>query len=195
MNSIKKLYKWVLSWADSKYGIWALFGVSFIESSFFPIPPDLLLIPLALAKPKKALWYAFVCTIASVLGGIFGYIIGFCFMDLLGYPIIKFYNSMDLFLKVKIMFNDYGLWAVGIAGLTPIPYKIFTIASGVFSYSIFHFIIISFVSRGIRFFSLAFLISIFGEKIKLFIEKYFNLLTIIFMILLLLGYALLSIFY
>ena len=195
MKYLKRLYDWVLSMAESKFGLWALFFISFIESSFFPIPPDLLLIPLVLAKPKKGLWYAFICTTASVLGGIFGYIIGYYFMDMFGYPIIKFYNAMGLFSQVKAMFNEYGLWAVGIAGVTPIPYKIFTIASGVFSYSIVNFIIISFISRGIRFFSLAFLISIFGERIKIFIEKYFNLLTIAFMILLILGYALLSIFY
>lgn len=195
MKIVKKIYDWVLSWADSKFGLLALFIISFVESSFFPIPPDLLLIPLVLAKPKKGLWYAFVCTTASVLGGIFGYIIGYYFMDKFGYPIIKFYNAMGLFTQVKTMFDEYGLWAVGIAGLTPIPYKIFTIASGIFSFNIFSFILISFISRGLRFFTLSFLISIFGEKIKLFIEKYFNLLTIIFMILLILGYVLLSIFY
>jgi membrane protein YqaA with SNARE-associated domain len=192
MKYFRKLYHYVLSWANHKYATLVLFKVSFIESSFFPIPPDVLLIPLILAKPKKAFFYAFICTIASVLGGVFGYIIGFYLMDSIGYYILDIYNAREAFTNVSNMFHSYGIWAVGIAGLTPIPYKIFTIASGVFSYSLFIFIILSFISRGLRFFALALLLYLYGEKIKIYIEKYFNILTILFMVLLVLGYVLFS---
>jgi len=190
MKYLKKIYDIVLSYAEHKYSSFILFIISFIESSFFPIPPDILLIPLVLAKPKKAFHYASICTIASVLGGVFGYLIGFYFMDTIGVSILEIYNLNDGFNNVANLFNKYGVWAIGIAGLTPIPYKIFTIASGVFSYSIFWFIVLSVLSRGLRFFVLAFLLYIYGEKIKIFIEKYFNILSIIFMVLLISGYAL-----
>jgi len=194
MKYLKKLYNLVLSYAEHKYSALVLFIVSFIESSFFPIPPDILLIPLIIAKPKKALYYAGICTAASVLGGVFGYFIGFYLMDTVGVFILDLYNLNDGFNNVNNLFHKYGIWAIGVAGLTPIPYKIFTIASGVFSYSLFLFILLSILSRGLRFFILAFLLHRYGEKIKIFIEKYFNILSIIFVLLLILGYVLFNIF-
>lgn len=189
MKYLRKLYDWVLAWAEKKHSTYALFILSFIESSFFPIPPDLLLIPMVIAKPKKGLMYASICTIASVIGGVFGYIIGYYLMETLGYIILNFYNAFSYFDSVKALFNEYGIWAVGIAGLTPIPYKVFTIASGVFSFSIFYFVLLSIISRGLRFFILALLLMKFGPKIRIFIEKYFNLLSLVFVVLLILGYV------
>jgi membrane protein YqaA with SNARE-associated domain len=189
---LRKLYDWVLHWADTPYGSWALFILAFSESSFFPIPPDVLLIALAVAKPKKAFHYAAICSIGSVLGGCLGYLIGWQFMASLGEKIIELYGLGDKIQQIEALYNQYDAWAVGIAGFTPIPYKVFTISAGMFKINFLVFILASFVSRSARFFILGGLIYIFGPKIQAFIDRYFNILAIAFTILLIAGFALIK---
>lgn len=187
---LRRLYDWVLRWAETPYGTWALFFLAFCESSFFPIPPDVLLIALSLALPRKALKYALVCSAGSLLGGCFGYFIGWQFMATVGDPIIRFYGLTEKFEYIRALYSRYDAWAVGIAGLTPIPYKVFTITAGAFRINFIVFLIASAVSRSARFFAVAGLIYLFGPKIQPFIDKYFNALAIAFVILLILGFVL-----
>ena len=184
MNFLKILYNWTLVKANHKNAKWYLFLVSFAESSFFPIPPDLLLIPMALASKTKAIFYAFICTIASVLGGLLGYAIGFFFYNSLGFYIVEFYHLQNSFNIFENYYKEFGILIVLGAGITPFPYKFITIASGVFGLNIFLFIIVSIMGRGFRFYLIAILLYFFGDKIKLIIDKYFNILSIIFFILL-----------
>ncbi|MCK5708842.1 MAG: DedA family protein [Candidatus Aureabacteria bacterium] len=193
MRWVKKIYNWTLSWADSKYSVWALFLLAFSESSFFPIPPDVLLIALCLGRPKKSFYYAFICSLGSVLGGMFGYLIGYKFYDL-ATPILDFYGLNNKVDMVSELYQQYAGWAVGIAGFTPIPYKVFTITAGFCKIDFLVFCFASVVSRSARFFIVATLIKIFGEKIRTFIDKYFNILTIVFSILLIGGFVLIKYF-
>lgn len=186
---LRRLYDWVLSWAETPYGTWALFLLAFCESSFFPIPPDILLIALAVAVPKKSLKYALICSAGSVLGGCFGYLIGWQFMASIGSPIVDFYGLEAKVEYIGALYNKYDAWAVGVAGFTPIPYKVFTIAAGVFKINFSVFVLTSLVSRSARFFIVGGLIYIFGSKIKGFIEKYFNILAVAFTVLLVLGFV------
>ena len=180
----KKLYKWVLKWADTPYGSWALFILAFSESSFFPIPPDVLLIALAVGKPEKALKFALICSVGSILGGIVGYFIGWQFMAVVGHKIISFYGLTEKVATIASLYNQYDAWAVGIAGFTPIPYKVFTITAGAFRIHFLIFLIASAVSRSARFFLVGGLIYLFGPRIQTFIDKYFNILVVVFTILL-----------
>jgi len=184
MNSLKILYNWTLDKANHKNAKWYLSIISFAESSFFPIPPDILLIPMALASKTKAIFYAFICTFSSVLGGILGYAIGYYFYNNLGIYIVEFYHLENSFSVFEDYYKEFGILIVLGAGITPFPYKFITSASGVFGLNIFLFIIISIVGRGLRFYLIAILLYFFGEKIKLIIDKYFNILTIVFFILL-----------
>ena len=184
MNSLKRLYNWTLDKANHKNAKWYLSLISFAESSFFPIPPDILLIPMALASKAKALFYAFICTLFSVLGGILGYSIGYFFYNSLGVYIVELYHLENSFNIFENYYKEFGILIVLGAGITPFPYKFITIASGVFGLNIFLFIIISIIGRGLRFYLIAILLYFFGEKIKLIIDKYFNILTIVFFILL-----------
>ena len=189
---IRKIYNWVLHWAENTYGIWALFILAFCESSFFPIPPDVLLIALAISLPSKSFKYALVCSVGSVLGGAFGYFIGKELMDTIGKPILEFYSATEKYDSIGQKFNQHNILAIGIAGFTPIPYKIFTIAAGAFNINFFVFLLTSIISRSARFFILAGLIFKFGSPIKTLIDKYFNLLTIVFVILLVVGFVLIK---
>ncbi|MFC1650635.1 YqaA family protein [Candidatus Latescibacterota bacterium] len=184
----RRAYDWVLHWAYTPYGAVALFFMAVAESSFFPIPPDVLLIALAIGATSKSLRFAMICTIGSVIGGIIGYYIGMLFFDLIGFKILDFYGVMDKFAWVKEMYLKYDVWFVGIAGFTPIPYKVFSISAGVFDMNLPAFIIVSAFSRGARFFLVSALIMKFGERIKAFIDKYFNLLSILLFVLLILGF-------
>ena len=184
MNFLKKTYNWTLEKAQHKNAKWYLSLISFAESSFFPIPPDILLIPMALASKTRALFYAFMCTLFSVLGGILGYAIGYFFYNSVGIYIVDFYHLENSFNIFENYYKEFGILIVLGAGITPFPYKFITIASGVFGLNIFLFIIISSIGRGLRFYLIAILLFFFGDKIKLIIEKYFNLLTITFFILL-----------
>jgi membrane protein YqaA with SNARE-associated domain len=189
---LRRLYDWVLSWAKTPYGSWALFLLAFSESSFFPIPPDVLLIALAVAIPKKSFKYALICSFGSVLGGCFGYLIGWKFMVLIGNHIVELYGLTPKVETIEILYNKYDAWAVGIAGFTPIPYKVFTISAGVFQINFLVFIIASFVSRSARFFLVGGLIYTFGSQIQSFIDKYFNILATAFTVLLVTGFIIIK---
>jgi membrane protein YqaA with SNARE-associated domain len=192
MKFIKKLYDWVLHWAETPYGIPALFILAFAESSFFPVPPDVLLIALAISLPRKSFKYALICTVGSVLGGILGYGIGHYGYEAVGKPIVDFYHGQGIMDTIKLQYDRHGFIGILIAAVTPIPYKVFTIASGVFEFDFWLFIIGSIIGRSTRFFLVAGLIWKFGPSIKEFIDKYFNLLCWAFMILLIGGFILIK---
>lgn len=184
---IRKLYDWVLSWADTKYGVPALAIVSFAESSFFPVPPDPLLMALSLGKPKKAFWFAFVCSAMSVLGGIAGYFIGWALWDLLSNFFFTYVFTPEAFDYVGTMYQQNEFLTILGAAITPIPYKVFTVTAGVFHISLISLIVASVIGRSARFFIEAGLIYFFGERIRSFIDKYFNLLLILFFVLIVMG--------
>lgn len=186
---VRRLYDWVLGWADRPSGPAALFVLAFMESSFFPIPPDVLQIALSLGKPKRAWWFAAISTVGSVLGGVAGYLIGLALFEQIGRPVIEFYHATETFARVGEMYRDNLVLALGSAGFTPIPYKVFTIAAGAFQIPLLPFVVISLVSRAMRFFLVAGLIYFFGPPVKRFIDRYFNLLTILFVLLLAAGFA------
>ena len=184
MIYLRKLYDWTLIKSQHPKAIWFLSFVSFIESSFFPIPPDILLIPMIITNRAKAYLYAFVCTISSVAGGIVGYCIGFYLFSSIGTSIIEYYGLVDQLALFKFYYLKYGIWIVLGAGFTPFPFKFITIASGVFGLNIFLFITVAFFSRSLRFYLIAILLKIFGKIIENLINKYFNVLASIFFILL-----------
>ena len=184
MKFLRNIYNWTLQKAQHKNAKWYLSLISFAESSVFPIPPDIILIPMALASKVNALFYAFLCTLFSVLGGVLGYTIGYFFFNSIGLYIVEFYHLENSFSVFEDYYKEFGILIVLGAGITPFPYKFITIASGVFGLNIFLFIIISIIGRGLRFYLIAILLYFFGEKIKLIIDKYFNILTIVFFILL-----------
>jgi len=172
--------------------IWALAAISFIESSFFPIPPDLLLIPMVLAARSQWLKIAMVCTVASVFGGMFGYALGYYLYDGIGRPLLDFYGYTAKFEDFQIRYNEWGAWIVFIAGVTLFPYKVITITSGVTQLDIATFTGASILARGLRFFIVAALLWWIGPPIREFIEKRLGLVFIIFVVLLLGGVALLK---
>ena len=189
---LKRLYHWVLHWSETPYGLWALFLLAFAESSFFPIPPDVLLIALAVGSPRKSFRFAAVCSLGSVLGGMLGYLIGWQFMAAIGERIVAFYGLAEKVDYIEALYNQYDAWAVGIAGFTPIPYKVFTIAAGAFKISFPVFVVASAVSRSARFLLVGGLIYYFGPGIQSFIDRYFNVLAVVFTILLVLSFVLLK---
>jgi len=192
VSFIRKLYDWVLHWAETPYGSLALIILAFAESSFFPVPPDVLLIALAISIPKKSFFYALETTVSSVVGGILGYYIGIALMDIIGWKIIDFYNARELFTQLFQTFNEYNFWAVLIAAITPIPYKVFTISAGAANANFGVFMLASIMGRSFRFFAVGTLIYIFGERIKNFIDKYFNWLSILFVVLLVGGFIIIK---
>jgi len=192
---LRRLYSWVLHWAETPYGSWALFLLALSESSFFPVPPDVLLIALAVSIPKRSFKYALICTAGSLIGGCLGYLIGWQFMITVGEKIIQFYGLTHKMQYIKDLYMQYDAWAIGIAGFTPIPYKVFTISAGAFDINFTVFIIASAISRAARFFLVAWLIYLFGPKIKTFIDKYFNILAITFVVLLIAGFVIIKFFF
>lgn len=184
---LRKLIDWTVAWAATPYGPWALFFLAFAESSFFPIPPDILLIALALLNPSAAITLAAITTLGSVLGGMFGYLIGLKG----GQPILKKFVSQEKIKTVHSYFEKYEAWAIFIAGFTPIPYKVFTIAAGVFYIDFKKFVLFSALGRGTRFFAVGTLLFFFGEEVKHLISKYLDLFSIFLIVLLLLGFYLL----
>jgi len=198
LKFLRKLYDWVLHWAETPYGSIALFLLAFAESSIFPIPPDALLIALVLGATSKAFKFALNCTIASVLGALLGYAIGYFLWwgsgnNFSSVAMFFFDNvpgfSEKVFWDVKSLYDEFDFWIIFTAGFTPIPYKVITISSGAFDINLIVFAIASVVSRGARFFLVAFLIWKFGPAIKSFIDKYFNWLAIAFTILLIGGFV------
>jgi membrane protein YqaA with SNARE-associated domain len=174
---LKRLYDRMLALAAGPNAMWALIAVSFAESSFFPIPGDILLIPMILARPRDAWRLAAYCTLASVAGGMLGYAIGYYGFDLVGRPILEFYGAMHRYDALKAGFDQWGVWIIILKGVTPIPYKLVTIASGVAHFDIWAFIGASIVSRSIRFFLVAALLWWFGPAVRDFIEKRLMLVT------------------
>ena len=193
-NPLRKIYEWTLSLAERRLsGLW-LGLLSFAEASFFPIPPDVLLIPLCLGKMKKAFKFAFICSIASVLGGVAGYAIGAFAWDELSGLFFRYIPGFtpEKFDQLKSWYEEWGWPLVFIAGFSPIPYKIFTVASGVLGMALWPFIIASAISRSARFFLVAFLLAKFGEPMKEKIDKHFNLLALLFGVLLIGGIVVLK---
>ena len=202
MNFIRNIYDWVINLSKKPNGSRSLALISFSEASFFPIPPDVLLIPCCLISRRKSFYYAFLCSISSVFGGIIGYYIGkTLWWDVPGVDYSSlanlFFNfvpglNVDSFNNIKDLYDDWDFWIVFTAGFTPIPFKLITISSGTFNINFFMFIIASIVSRSARFFLLATLIWVFGEKIRLYIEKYFNTLAILFTLFLIGGFVIIK---
>ncbi|OFX20750.1 MAG: cytochrome B [Bacteroidetes bacterium GWA2_31_9] len=201
MKIIRRLYDWVLHWANTPFGGTALFILAFAESSFFPIPPDVLLIALILGARLKAFKFATICTIGSVTGAIAGYSLGYFswwtqtgeFSSFANF----FFNHIpgfthEIFYSVKEMYDTWDFWIIFTAGFTPIPYKIFTISGGAFQMNLTMFIIASIISRGARFFLVAYLLWKFGKPIQKFIDKYFNILALVFTVLLVGGFVLIK---
>ena len=191
MNVIKRLYDWTLSWSESRWGALALFLLALAESSFFPVPPDILLIALCIGAVTKSFRFAAICLAGSVVGGLIGYSIGYFLWQTpsgeetaLAAFFFDHVFSREAFSEVEQLYNKYDFWIVFTAGFTPLPYKLFTISSGVFDINLAMFAIASIVSRGLRFFIIAGLIWKFGAPVKVFIDKYFNLLAIAFTVLL-----------
>lgn len=189
---LRRMYDWVVGWADRPEGPIALFLLSAAESSFFPIPPDPLLVALGVGAPKRALRFAAICTAGSVIGGIIGYAIGLSLWAMVGDFFFEHVWGFtpELFARVQGLYDQYDFGAVFVAGLTPIPYKVFTVAAGVFEISFPIFVLASIASRGARFFLIAGLIYRFGPSVQGFIEKHFDRLAWLFLILLVLGFVL-----
>lgn len=190
LSWVRQIYDKSLLWVQSPSGVWALFLLAVAESSFFPIPPDVFLIVLCIAVPKKSFRYATICAVGSVLGGAIGYGLGLGFMDTLGVKILDWYGLHDKYAVVQDLYQRYDVLAVGAAGFTPLPYKLFTITAGAFKINFVTFMLMSIVSRSARFFLVAALIYKFGAPVRHFIDRYFALLTILFVILLIGGFLL-----
>lgn len=192
-NWLRKSTLWMESFSHTRYALWALFGFAFAEASFFPIPPDVLLIAIALVYPKRSFVSAFWCTLGSALGGVFGYLIGHYLMELIGFKIISFYHFEDAWAKVVATFqSDVGYWFLAGAAFTPIPYKVATIAAGATNQAFIPFLIISILGRGLRFFLVGALFFFIGPPVKSFIDKYFEKLTFAFILLLFGGFFVLK---
>ena len=188
----RRLYDWVIHFAQTRHGVTALFILSFAESSFFPVPPDVLLGPLALGAPKKWLRFALACSIASVLGGILGYCIGMFLWEAIGPWVYAHLGAIGLtqanFTKFQLWYDKYDFWIVFTCGFTPLPYKVCTISAGVARINFLGFLVASMLSRSARFFLVAGLMGWKGEKIRPFVEKYFNWLSLVFVALLIGGF-------
>lgn len=186
---MRRIYDWMMAKARSERAPHALFWVSFIESSFFPIPPDVMLIPMVIANRLKAWWYATVATIGSVIGGVAGYGIGYFFFEQIGRPILEFYGKAESFGEFTSWFNEWGVWILIIKGMTPFPYKVLTITAGVAHMPLLEFMVASIIARAMRFYLVAGLLYFFGEPIREFIEKRLTLVTTVFVVLLVLGFV------
>ena len=191
---VRKIYDAVFHLSKNNGAVYWLFAISFIESSFFPITPDVMLIPMILAAPKKAWQLAGIATAGSVIGAYLGYIIGVYFFQLIAEPLLNFYGYLEKFNSFKDLYNEYGAWIVFGAGITPFPYKIITIASGVVHMNIFIFTFASIIARGMRFFLVAWLLKTYGEKMREFIEKNLGWLSVVFLLLLIGGFAIIKLF-
>jgi len=192
---IRQIYDRCLLWVQSPFGIWALFFIAVAESSFFPIPPDIFLMVLCITVPPKSFRYAAICAAGSVLGGILGYGLGLGFMDTIGVKILELYGLHDKYEVVQNLYRQHDALAVGAAGFTPLPYKLFTITAGAFKINFVTFVLVSIVSRSARFFLVAAFIYKFGAPVRHFIERYFNLLSVLFFILLIGGFLVVRLFF
>jgi membrane protein YqaA with SNARE-associated domain len=189
---LRRLYHWVLKLSEKPSAPWALAGVSFTESSFFPIPPDVMLVPMCLARPDRAFRYAGICTIASVLGGLLGYAIGLLLYDTLGQFLIKLYGYDQQAAEFRAAYAEWGHWIILIKGVTPIPYKIVTISAGFAAYNLFWFTVLSIITRGARYYAVALILHFWGEPAREFIEKYLEWVALAGFILLVGGFFVLN---
>lgn len=188
MGMVRALYDRTLSLAERPTATWWLALISFAESSFFPIPPDVMLMPMCLMQRQKALRLATICTVASVLGGLFGYALGYFFFDYIGMPILALYGAEAKYETFQLWYTQYGSWVIFAAGFSPIPYKVITITAGVSHFNLPLFLLISAVSRGLRFFLVAGVVQKFGEPAIEFIDRYFDKLTLLAVVLFLGGF-------
>jgi membrane protein YqaA with SNARE-associated domain len=186
---LQKLYHRVLALSARPNAPWWLALVSFAEASFFPIPPDVLLVPMALARPERAWRLAAICTAASVVGGALGYLIGYSLFKVAARPLLEFYHYTAAFERFKATYAEYGLWVILVKGLTPIPYKIVTIASGAAGFNFGLFMLASIVTRGVRFFAVAGLLRLYGDSVRVFIERRLTLVTTLVALGIVLGFA------
>jgi membrane protein YqaA with SNARE-associated domain len=184
---LRRLYDWLIELSGHRHALPTLAGVSFVESSFFPIPPDAMLVPMVLARPDQAWRIALVCSVASVLGGFLGYAIGYYAYETLGKWIVDLYGYGTDIEEYREAYREWGLWIILIKGMTPIPYKLVTIASGLAAFDIWVFMAASIVTRGVRFFLVAALLRAYGEPIRIFVEKYLTLVTTAFLLLIVVG--------
>lgn len=187
MKIFSRLYDWVLGWAKHPRASRYLAALSFAESSFFPIPPDVMLAPMALGRRDRAWWFAFITTVWSVLGGALGYLIGMFLFDVLAQPLISFYDASEAFATAQDKFKAHGVWIVFIAGFTPIPYKIFTISAGLASMAFFPFVVASLIGRGARFFLVSALIYFGGERFESGLRRYVDLIGWLMIALIVVG--------
>jgi len=186
---MRRLYDWMMSLAADRKAPYALFGIAFVESSVFPIPPDVMLIPMVLANRAKAWVYASVCTVGSVIGGLAGYAIGYYLFEYIGEPILKLYGYGEKFQQTADLFNAWGAWILIAKGWTPFPYKVLTISAGVFKMPLLPFVLASIVARAMRFYLVAGLLFWFGPPIRDFIERRLSLVTTVFVVLLIGGFV------
>ncbi len=192
LSLMQRVYLRCMEWIQTPAGLWVFFLIALAESSFFPIPPDVFLVALCVGAPKKSFKFAAVCTVGSVIGGALGYGLGLVFMDSLGMKIVSLYGLAEKYDMVREMYQQHDALAVAAAGFTPLPYKLFTITAGVCKVNFFTFMLASLASRAARFFLVAALIYKFGAPVQYFIRKYFNILTVIFLLLLIGGFALMK---
>jgi membrane protein YqaA with SNARE-associated domain len=194
MRMFRRLYDWVLHWANTPYGAPALFLLAVAESSVFPVPPDVLLIALSISLPHRAWYFATICSLGSVIGGVIGYLLGWGFWSLLAEFFFTYVPGFtpQLFARVQALYAEHDFWVVFAAGFTPIPYKVITIAAGVFLINFPVFVLASLIGRSARFFLVAGLIRRYGPGIRSFVDRYFNLLSLLFLILLLGGFLVLK---
>jgi membrane protein YqaA with SNARE-associated domain len=172
-NPLRRLYDWTISWSEKPHGAQALFWIAFAESSFFPIPPDILLIALCFGARKKWARYALICTVGSVLGGVAGWLIGWGLREPVALPLLGFFDSSGHTReKIELWYGEYGFWGILVAAITPIPYKVFTVFSGMMNYNLPMLIVASVIGRGFRFFVVAGLIRLFGSTVRPFVEKH-----------------------
>ncbi|MEO3389325.1 YqaA family protein [Mesorhizobium sp. CAU 1741] len=186
---LRRLYDWTMSLARTRHAERSLAAVSFVESSFFPIPPDVLLIPMVLSDRSKWFRYALICTVTSVLGAMLGYLIGAVLFEGIGQHIIALYNAQGAFDQIQNWYDTWGAWGILFGAVTPFPYKILTIFSGFAEFNIVTLIVVSIIGRGFRFFLVSGLLYWFGEPIRMFIEKHLGLLFTLFMVLLIGGFV------
>lgn len=188
-NPLRKLYYWTLHWAATPYALPALVVLSFAESSFFPVPPDVLLIALCFCNPHRWFSLAVWCTLASVAGGLLGYFIGWGLWEAVGLPIVRMYHGEAVVETVRVWYENYGFFGVLVAAVTPIPYKVFTIASGMMRFDLAQFVLASVLGRAMRFFLVAGLIRLFGARVKPFMERHFELAASLLVVLAILGFV------
>ncbi len=193
LSLLQRIYNRCMQWIQTPAGVWALFFIAVAESSFFPIPPDIFLIALCVGAPQKSFKFAAICAVGSVIGGAIGYGLGMGFMETLGRPILDMYGLQDKYATVQDLYRQYDAWAVGAAGFTPLPYKLFTITAGAFKINFPTFMFMSILARSARFFLVAGLIYKFGAPVQYFINRYFNILTIVFLVLLIGGFILIKV--